>query len=76
MFTNKTGQLTDYALSCGYVESYTTKSFRVVLSKEHNTYHVKNTSNQNRVWLCFDKLSEARQAYLEQIKTINEMKVG
>jgi hypothetical protein len=62
-FETKTGLLTDYALSCGYIQVFEYNNKRVCLSKEHNCYHVKNTSNELRYWKTFDTLKEARQDF-------------
>ncbi len=51
----KSGLLTNYGLSCGYVQTDGTKQ----LYKEHNTFHVRKSG----VWNCFDTLKEARTNY-------------
>jgi hypothetical protein len=65
-FYTKTGQLTDYALACGYMQTFEALDERLCLYKEHNAYHVKMTSNVSRVWEVFDTLTEARQFYKKE----------
>ena len=63
-FKTKTGLLTDYALSCGYIE---TKN-GVRLEKEHNVYHVKSHVDGFK-WMSYDKLTEARKMYKLLVNT-------
>ena len=65
-FYNKDSSLTDYALSCGYIEStYLDKSFkvRVTLEKEHACYHVKYTKNGLTDWAVYENLAYARKVF-------------
>jgi hypothetical protein len=61
-FNNKNGTLTRYAFACGYIEQKETISNRVSLSLD-GVYHVKGLINNQRVWECFDKLTDARKFY-------------
>ena len=65
-FETKNGQLTDYALSCGYMQTFEAMDEKLCLYKEHNTYHVKMTSLTSKVWECFDTLTEARRFYKKE----------
>jgi hypothetical protein len=72
MTTLKTasGQLTRYALSCGYVEfSPTTASTVITLWREHGVYHVRahnHETGQREAWRVFRTLTAARRFYRRQ----------
>jgi len=56
IFYNKSGTLTKYALSCGYVEQHgNARLFR------DGCYHVQDSETQ--VWETFGKLKDARQFF-------------
>lgn len=69
-FKTKSGLLTDYALSCGYMEVFESTNRRVSLYKEHGVYHVKNTSNEFRYWNVFETLKDARVAFKAQKRSL------
>jgi hypothetical protein len=56
---NKGGSLSEYGLSCGYVETCTDRHKE--LHKEGGVYHVRT----DLAWQSFDKLSAARKAFKE-----------
>lgn len=66
--------LTAYQLACGYIERKTNNYHSLTLWREHSTYHVKRCDYFmdgrpiQGVWLCFDKLVDARRAYRHQLK--------
>ena len=64
IFYCKNGDLTDYALSCGYIQKKEIGNKIVKLFKEHTTYHITviETGIKSK-WLSFDKLTEARKEY-------------
>lgn len=73
-FRNRDGSLTMYAFACGYVESFTvsgkgyyaTDEPGVTLYMEGVLWHVKAHTlphGNERVWNCFDTLTEARKAF-------------
>jgi hypothetical protein len=65
-FYDTKGQLTSYALACGYCEKQEQGEKRKTLYREHNTYTVFAFFGEgayNTIKLCFDTLSEARKAY-------------
>lgn len=67
-FYNKDSSLTDYSLSCGYIErSETLYGDIVTLEKEHGAYHVKrfrkNDASVPTVWVCPETLTDARYFY-------------
>ena len=67
-YTSK-GRLTDYGLSCGYVETKWTDSaahVQVTLWKEHGVYHVRAHSHgigARLWWDTFRTLTEARKRW-------------
>lgn len=74
-FLTKTKHLTDYALSCGYLEC--NKGFRLCarfdiwLERDSACYHVRghDTRLNNRLfWDSFDTLSEARKAFHKRLR--------
>jgi hypothetical protein len=72
-FYNKDGALTEYGLSCGYVEKVEINGQYAELYKEHNAYHVRYGTIGTRFteWLTYDNLTPARKSYnnkLSQLK--------
>lgn len=73
-FYTKDKWLTDYALSCGYLEvneGYNGDSlYRLSLEKEASVYHVKlfNSDNGRIFWDSFEKLPEARKRFKRALK--------
>lgn len=61
-FNNKDGSLTQYALMCGYIEKKESNNDRLSLSLD-GVYHVKGLIDNQRVWECFDRLTDARKYY-------------
>lgn len=73
-FKTKTGMLTDYALSCGYLQNFELNNRRVCLYKVYNQYFVKNTSNELSHWECFEKLSDARKDFRNEVEKVKVLK--
>lgn len=76
-FYDKSGRLTAYALSCGYVELCTHGEVMVRLWHEHSTYRVRGHDHGTGVRLFWETfgangLSEARAFYLQKCKEIKE----
>lgn len=69
-FYTKRGQLTDYALHCGYVERRT--SMDIVTELYHDgCYHVRTNGayfGQPHVWDVADTLTEARRKFAKHVK--------
>jgi len=65
----KRGNLSAYALSCGYVERIEDGCIVIQLSHEHGIYHVKKKVIEGKwqEWQSFDTLAQARKA-LSKIK--------
>ena len=68
--------LSDYALSCGYIETnegYTEGLYRLSLEKEANIYHVKlfHTDIGRVLWNSYDTLTEARKAFKRELSLHN-----
>lgn len=61
---NKNGQLSDYGLSCGYIDRIEKNNIYVELSKNHGVYFVKS----NNIRESCDTLTEARKKYSKLIK--------
>lgn len=65
-------KLSAYSLACGHVQNKKIGADKVELYKEHNTYHVRRFSTFidgrkiQEVWLCFEKLVDARRAFSRQ----------
>lgn len=79
-FVTARGNLTDYALSCGYRESKggtDTGNLHVTLWKEHSTYHVRaHYIGYGRLfWESFPTLTAARKLFAET-KTIDNFEVS
>ena len=64
LFKTKTNRLTDYALSCGYIERLEKNEVSITLWKE-GCFHVrKHDYNKGRIfWESFDSLPKARKFY-------------
>lgn len=66
-FYNKDSSLTDYALSCGYIEqtflSNDNSRDRVTLEKEHNCYYVRYFKNGMCDWAVYENITDARKAF-------------
>lgn len=83
MFKIKTGELSYYAFSCGYVESHEANGYRVEMYLEHAHFHVKkmliaNGSHQTIEWHVYEsnELTKARALYRKHRDTINNAKQG
>lgn len=75
-------QLSEYQLSCGYIQQKTLKTSylfetKIELYKEHNCYHVrafnyvKGSSSCDKIaWTTFDELKNARKYFKSLSKTI------
>lgn len=72
VFHNKSGTLTAYALSCGYIETYETASAAVHLYREHSCWHVRafNRIERTRCWHSFSTLTQARKFYRQQARAL------
>ena len=71
-FRNKQNQLTPYALACGYIEQTEINGKRVTLWGDCGFYHVRNhdfNSHSRVFWKTYKKLTTARKAYRQAIKT-------
>jgi hypothetical protein len=67
------GLLTDYALSCGYIETIEDVASKSTLWKEHGMYHIRLVSKRSGVatnWESYDKLTDARGRMREWSKTM------
>jgi hypothetical protein len=77
----KSGFLSVYGFSCGYLESTEIHTQhgatqKVEIYKESGTYHVRfidrtkksNNGNYIHIWDCFYSLSEAKKHYFDLIK--------
>lgn len=70
-FYNKKGELTKYALACGYIQKFYDNNQTVTLWMEHNTLHVRHFNHKTIEWYldkCFDTLTDARKAYNLAVK--------
>lgn len=65
----KSGQLSDYGLSCGYVQKY---PYDIELTKEHGAYMVRFPIllHGERTVQGFDKLSEARNFITDKLRNL------
>jgi predicted metal-dependent hydrolase len=71
------GRVTSYGFACGYTEEYEANDIRVVLWREHGTYHVRahnHAENERLFWDCFDRLSQARKRYERGKRNISKIK--
>jgi hypothetical protein len=60
-FKNKDGNLTRYALSCGYVE----KNKDLTLGMEHGFYYVRGFRGQKHIMESFDSIKKARKELMK-----------
>lgn len=71
MLKDKRGRLTDYGLSCGYVEFRELDGglYTIRLWKEHGAYHVRmhHKYNGRIFWDVFSTLTEARKRYRQAL---------
>ena len=70
-FKTKKGQLTRYALSCGYVEQIDLGNYnRVTMSLEPNGFHFKGFVNGVHFWDILEDatIKEARKYYNQIVK--------
>lgn len=65
VYYTKQGRLTDYALSCGYIEKKEIGSVNVTLWKEYGTYHIRaHDQEKGRIfWDSTNRLLTARMIY-------------
>ena len=67
-FTLKDGQKSQYALACGYIQSYEKDDIKVSLYQD-GCYHIKTYENDSRIsWECYDTIAQARKAYKIECK--------
>lgn len=73
-FYNKNGLLTNYGLSCGYIERKEINNKWIELYKEHNCFHVRsgNLNNRYDIWNTFDNLTGARKEYKTLLSKIKQ----
>jgi len=72
-FKTPSGELTAYALACGYIERKETPTLRLDLWHEGALYHVRahDFAEHTRLfWESFDTLRAARAFYAKQIPTL------
>lgn len=65
------GRLTNYGLSCGYMERRYSGELRITLWKEGEGFHVRGVNRltgKRDFWLTFDKLSDARKCFFGRRK--------
>ena len=84
MFTNKDGQLSVYALNCGYIQQANTKGLlcdsdykhnSIELARDGGVYSVKAYVEGKRTnWDCFDSLKDAR-IHFKKLAKINKFKL-
>lgn len=63
--------LTNYGLSCGYINRHEYDKNVLQFYKEHNCFHVKYTNyndTNKSYWNTFDRLTEARKAYKTELR--------
>lgn len=68
-FHDKRGQLTPYALACGYVQSYSRDDIATRLDHEGSVFHVRthdHRDNKRLAWETFTRLTDARREYARQ----------
>ena len=68
---NKNKTLSNYGLSCGYIERKENEIMYKILYKEHNAYHIQSGKHNQlySIWQTFEpnELTKARQ-FFNQIK--------
>lgn len=63
------GDLTDYGLACGYVQTRYAGPCKVTMWKEHGKFHVRGVyhmgqrKGERAFWQTHDKLSDARKDF-------------
>lgn len=65
-FRNSKGELTHYALACGYIQQEDYKGIITTLWIEHGAIHVRQTNlniGKRIFWECPSTLTEARTLY-------------
>lgn len=66
-FYTKKGWLTNYALSCGYIEKVEKGTVRTTLWMEHGTIHVRqfdDTKGEKHVcWFSYSSVTAARESF-------------
>ena len=73
-FYNSKGELTKYALACGYIQQCEFKGMTLTLWRESNCIHVRqfnHLTNERIFWDSFDdNLTNARKRYNQAVKDI------
>ena len=76
-FRNKNGDLTHYALACGYIQIFDpTDTMRLTLWHEGNVFHIRlfEHSEHKRVfWHSFDNLTAARKYWHQTKNNLTEL---
>jgi hypothetical protein len=74
-FYEANGELTRYAMACGYIMRTERGADSVEFWMEHNTYHVRHHSTETgRVfWSVFDTIGKARRCYRKTAKKIEKL---
>lgn len=70
-FKTRKGELTRYALACGYIQQFEHKGQRVTLDMEHSvlTVHAYDFNEHTRLsWENFETLAAARRVYRALVK--------
>ena len=85
-FNLKNGDLTDYALACGYLQvwnsegtnKYYSGKYSVMLERTEGCrgYHIRVRKNMELTfsWETFDNLTDARKAFAKHKKELRELK--
>lgn len=61
-FYNSKGELTPYALACGYIQKHYDNNQTVTLWREGNIYHVRHFNHKTVEWYidtCFERCKQA-----------------
>lgn len=76
-FKNKNGDLTHYALACGYIQKIDISDFSIVLWHEGGPcFHVSMRDNKNNTrvfWKVFENLTSARKYWHQTKRNISEL---
>ena len=71
-FTNANGELTMYALNCGYIQTESTGRYTIALSGNGASWDVKVSDERLpfglAAWEQFDRLTAARQAFRRAVR--------
>lgn len=71
-FTNANGELTMYALNCGYVQTESTGRYTIALSGNGASWDVRVSDERLpfglAAWEQFDRLTVARKAFRRAVK--------